>query len=79
MITQQDLKQLEQKGITVEQLEKQLNDFKTGFPFLKLEAAAAIGQGIMAPADDERAKYVKCWNDYKAEGKKIVKKLISCI
>jgi hypothetical protein len=73
MITQQDQKQLEQKGITAEQLEKQLNDFKTGFPFLKLEAAAAIGQGIMAPTDAERTEYIKRWNDYKAEGKKIVK------
>ena len=42
MITQHDQNQLKQKGIAVEQLEKQLNDFKTGFPFLKLEAAAAI-------------------------------------
>ena len=50
-----------------------MESFKTGFPFLKLEAAAGIGKGIIAPTDEEREQYVKAWNDYKAEGKKIVK------
>lgn len=49
MLTQQDLKQLAQKGIAEQQIETQLGQFKTGFPFLKLEAAAAIGRGIVAP------------------------------
>ena len=42
MLSQQDLKQIAQKGITPEQIENQMNEFKTGFPFLKLEAAASI-------------------------------------
>ena len=73
MLSQQDLKQIAQKGITQEQIENQLNEFKTGFPFLKLEAAAGIGNGIIAPAADERKKYEDIWNAYKAEGKKVVK------
>ena len=73
MLTQQDLKQIAAKGISEEKLNKQLDDFKTGFPFLKLEAAASIGHGIMAPADDEREKYIDAWKAYKAEGKDIVK------
>lgn len=32
MLSQQDLKQIAQKGITPEQIENQLNEFKTGFP-----------------------------------------------
>ena len=36
MLTQQDLKQLAQKGISEQQIETQLGQFKTGFPFLKL-------------------------------------------
>ena len=44
MLSQQDLKQIAQKGITQEQIENQLNEFKTGFPFLKLEAAARYRQ-----------------------------------
>ena len=73
MLLQQDLKQIAQKGITQEQIENQLNEFKTGFPFLKLEAAAGIGRGIIAPNADERKKFEDIWNAYKAEGKRVVK------
>ncbi len=73
MLSQEDLKQIASKGITEEQITNQLNEFKTGFPFLRLEAAAAIGKGIVAPGDEERKCYIDCWNDYKAQGKSIVK------
>ena len=73
MLTQQDLKQLAQKGISEQQIETQLGQFKTGFPFLKLEAAAAIGRGIVAPAKDEGKKFVEAWQRYKAAGKRVVK------
>ena len=73
MLSNSDLKQLAQKGITPEQIENQLQEFKTGFPFLRLEGPAAVGNGIVAPTEAECQDYVKTWNDYKAEGKKIVK------
>ena len=73
MLTQQDLKQLSQKGITQEKLESQLNSFKTGFPFLRLKGAAAVGNGIIAPDDEQHRKYVDTWNSYKAQGRVIVK------
>lgn len=73
MLSQQDLNQIASKGISVEQIDAQLNEFKTGFPFLKLEAAAAIGKGIVAPDEKQKEEFVKVWEDYKAEGNKIVK------
>ena len=73
MLSQQDLKQLAQKGISEEQVKVQLEEFKTGFPFLKLDAAASIGNGIVAPSDSERKTLVKVWDDYKAKGRKVVK------
>jgi len=73
MLTQQDLKQLAQKGISEQQIETQLGQFKTGFPFLKLEAAAAIGNGIVAPDSEKGRKYVDAWQKYKAAGKRVVK------
>ena len=73
MLTEQDLKQIKQKGISEEKLNNQLEQFKTGFPFLRLEAAAAIGKGIMAPTAEERQQYVNAWNQYKAEGRRVVK------
>ena len=73
MLSQQDLKQIAQKGITQEQIENQLNEFKTGFPFLRLEAAAGIGNGIIAPDASQRKEYEDIWKAYKAEGKRVVK------
>lgn len=69
----EDLKQIREKGISEEQIAVQLEQFHTGFPFLKLEAAAAVGQGIVAVGDEDRKKYVDIWNDYKAQGHDIVK------
>ena len=73
MLSQQDLKQIAQKGITEEQIKIQLEEFKTGFPFLKIVAAAGIGQGIIRLDEDARNSYVNDWNTYKKEGHKIVK------
>ena len=73
MLTQQDLKQIAQRGISEEQIETQLKQFETGFPFLKLEAAAAVGHGIIAPSEAERSQYVDAWQRYKAEGRRVVK------
>ncbi|MBQ0075067.1 MAG: DUF4301 family protein [Prevotella sp.] len=73
MLEEKDLKQLAEKGISQQQIETQIKQFETGFPFLKLEAAASIEQGILAPSKSEADAYVKAWEDYKASGKKIVK------
>ena len=73
MLSDQDLKQIKARGISEEQVEYQLNQFKTGFPFLKLESAAGIGNGIISPDEDARKKSVECWNEYKQEGHKVVK------
>lgn len=73
MLSQKDLEQIAQKGITPEQIETQLGQFQTGFPFLKLDSAASIEHGIMAPLVDDQQKYIEKWEAYKAEGKKVVK------
>ncbi len=73
MLSQEDLRQIASKGISEEQIAVQLDEFKTGFPFLKLVAAAAIGKGIIAPEESEREQMIAAWDAYKAEGKKIVK------
>ncbi|MBR0276397.1 MAG: DUF4301 family protein [Prevotella sp.] len=73
MLNEQDLKQIAQRGISKEQIETQLKQFETGFPFLRLEAAAAVGNGIVAPGEEERREYVKAWEQYKAEGHRVVK------
>ncbi|MCR4914508.1 MAG: DUF4301 family protein [Prevotella sp.] len=72
-LSEKDLQQIAQRGISQEQIETQLHEFETGFPFLRLEAAAAIGRGIVAPDADERKDYIAAWENYKAEGHRIVK------
>ena len=73
MLQEKDLKQIAQRGISEEQIENQLHQFETGFPFLRLEAAAAVGKGIIAPTEDERKEYVRHWEQYKDEGHRVVK------
>ena len=46
MLKKEDLKQIHDKGISEEQISKQLEDFKRGFPYLKLEGAATPKKGI---------------------------------
>ena len=64
MLSEKDLKQINERGITPEKLEHQLQQFKDGFPFLKLEAAAAVGNGIFAPTVEQTDKYVAMWDEY---------------
>ena len=61
------------KGISEEKLAEQLNDFKTGFPYLELDGAAAIDNGIMAIDEEKEKAYSKAWDAYKLGDKTIVK------
>jgi len=73
MLTAEDKKQLTQKGISEQQIETQLRQLREGFPFLRLRAAAAIGNGIMAPSETEVQAFVEAWEAYKAAGHHITK------
>lgn len=73
MLTSEDLKLLAEKGISEELINHQLKQFREGFPYLKLRAAAAIGNGILAPSDTECQAYVEAWKNYKSEGHRITK------
>ena len=58
MITTQDKELLAKKGITEAQIAEQLACFQTGFPYLKLDAAASIEKGILAPDAEEQKAYL---------------------
>uniref|UniRef100_A0AB33IYX1 DUF4301 family protein n=1 Tax=Prevotella sp. GTC17254 TaxID=3236794 RepID=A0AB33IYX1_9BACT len=68
-----DLKQISNHGMTPEHVEHQLQEIKRGFPFLRLEQAASINKGIIAPSTSERDQYIETWNTYKGEGHTVVK------
>ena len=73
MLSNSDLRQINQKGITEKQLEKQLETFRTGFPFIKIKSAASIGNGIVALTKAQQEYYIKEWKEYKSKGRDVVK------
>lgn len=58
---------LQKKGISEEKLQEQLACFAQGFPFLRLSGAAAVGQGILKPTEEETAHYLAAWDGYTAD------------
>ncbi len=73
MLSQEDLKQIALRGITEEQINTQLKEFETGFPFLKLEAAASVERGILRPTEEQIAEYRAAWESYKHQDRRVVK------
>lgn len=63
MISAKDKEQLAQKGISEEKLNEQLNCFKTGFPYLKLYAAASVKEGILKLTEEEQQAFAEAWNE----------------
>ena len=56
--TEQDLKKLKEKGISKEKVLEQVATFKEGIPFVSLEKAAVIGEGISSFSDAEQKSLV---------------------
>ncbi len=73
MLLANDLQQLKEKQISEEQIKSQLASFEAGFPYLEIEAAAAIGMGIRQLDSPEQATYLEAWNQYTAENHKVTK------
>ena len=73
MLTTEDMKTLEAKGVSQSELESQIERFKTGFPFLKIANSAQIGNGIMKLTSDEEAEAVARWKKYLADGGEVCK------
>lgn len=73
LLTAKDKELLTEKGISEAQIEEQLKCFQTGFPFLKLDAAASVEKGVLHPAVEEENKYLAAWSAYTQTDKTIVK------
>ncbi len=56
MFTKEDLQQIEQHGLTQAQVEHQIENFRKGFPYLKIVRAAAAGDGVLVMSDEQIAK-----------------------
>ena len=73
VLQENDLKQMAERGISEAQVGRQLEQIKEGFPFLKLQGAASVGNGIVVLNDEERARYREAWRQYKSGNRRILK------
>lgn len=73
MFTKEDLALLQKKNISQQQVDAQLNYFKSGFPFLKILSAASVENGILRISDIEQGEYLSAWQDFLKTDKKVTK------
>ena len=73
MINEKDKQLLAAKGISEDKLNTQLTAFRTGFPYLQLDGAATVGNGIMRPDAEDTQAYLDAWDSYLADKHQVVK------
>ncbi|HON18708.1 MAG TPA: DUF4301 family protein [Salinivirgaceae bacterium] len=59
MLNQKDIQQIKERGIELSAIEKQLEIFRNGIPFLNITSPAFVGNGIMKISDETAQKYRK--------------------
>ncbi|MBN1253626.1 MAG: DUF4301 family protein [Bacteroidales bacterium] len=67
-----DLEQFKKKNIDLKVIEKQIDDFESGFPYLQIIEAATITNGIQKIDNELIEKYIRVYNHY-GRDKKILK------
>lgn len=55
---------LQKRGISKQQIEEQLQNFVTGFPFLEIKSAASIGNGLLRLSEEESKKHLAEWENF---------------
>ncbi len=58
MLNEQDLVQLQSRGISVEEVSQQVGYFENGFPWMALEKSATVGDGIIRFSEVDLADFV---------------------
>lgn len=71
--TTQDLDQLKSRGITPGQVEQQIDRFRTGFPYLKIDSPSSIDNGLTSLDADQAGKCLARWEQFLAEGGDVLK------
>ena len=59
MFNREDLQQIESHGLTLSQVEQQIENFRQGFPYLKIVRAASAGDGVQVLSEEEVASAVE--------------------
>lgn len=61
MLTKDDRREIESRGITEQDIEQQIIRFREGFPYLQLIRPATPGDGILMPGEDTLDDYVRLY------------------
>lgn len=63
MFSQSDRLQIQQKGLTVDIVNKQIEFFKQGIPVLNISGPAVPNDGILVLSDSEKTKYIALFEE----------------
>ena len=63
MFSTKDFEQIKAHGLTAEQVERQIENFRKGFPYLKVVAAASPENGIAVLTDEEIQNARERWDE----------------
>jgi hypothetical protein len=67
MLKKEDYKQIEEMGISKEEIAKQLDSFKNGFPYMNLVRPATEGDGIIVLDKSRQEKYENFYRENKSK------------
>lgn len=73
MFTQQDILDLQKRGISLEKATNQLQQLAHGFPDLDIVAPASTKKGILVLSREEQDRYIALWQQYLIEGHSVEK------
>ncbi|MDD5570899.1 MAG: DUF4301 family protein [Bacteroidales bacterium] len=73
MFSEKDLQQISAKGIRKEEIMRQTECFKKGFPFVVLDAPAINGNGIKVFSKNETDDFCRKYDKYLASGINVIK------
>ncbi len=72
MFSNEDLRQIAAHGLSQQSVEQQIDNFKKGFPFLKVVRAASVGDGVKVLGGEEMTRATARY-DAESATKKVVK------
>lgn len=68
-----DIETLSRKGITEEKLSEELTMLREGFPYLRIEGPAVVGNGISRMSEEMQSRSIDIWDQYLAAGGRVLK------
>ncbi len=76
LFNEKDLIELEERGISLEEANRQVESIRSGFPFLDIIAPASLERGIIRIERDDEVNYMSVWQDYLSQADASVCKFV---